>query len=134
LARGGPRREECCPSGIGAGRDEQVPEPVASGDEQMPFEDPPRYDEPRYEAPQYEEPSRSQYEYTYSHEAESPVWPKVLLIVLALVIVVGGGLWYFLRYKPQKEEENRVLAAAQAASDEAFRKERARQDSQIGRA
>lgn len=124
-----PEPEEYRPSEIEAERDEQVSEPVSSGDEQSPFEETPRYDEPRYEAPQYEEPSRSQYEYTYSHETESPVWPKVLLIVLALIVVVGGGLWYFLQYKPQKEEENRIRAAAQAASDAAFRKERARQDS-----
>lgn len=124
--------EEYRPSEIEAEKeDEQVYEPVASGsvDEQSPVEDEPRYEESRYEAPQYEEPARTQYEYSYSHEPESPVWPKVLLILLALVIVVGGGLWYFLHYKPQKEEENRILAAAQAASDEAFRKERARQDS-----
>lgn len=122
-----PEPDEYRPSEIEAEKeDEQISETVASGstDEQSSFEE-----GPRYEAPQYEEPTRSQYEYSYSHETESPVWPKVLLILLLLVVVVGGGLWYFLHYKPQKEEENRIRAAAQAASDQAFRKERARQDS-----
>lgn len=115
------------PAEIEAEREEEeVSEPAASGisDGPGPFEE-----ERRYEEPRYEEPERTQYEYSYSHEPESPVWPKVLMFVVGLVIIVGAGLWYFLSYKPQKEEESRIIAARQAAADEAFRKERSRQDS-----
>jgi hypothetical protein len=57
------------------------------------------------------------------------MWPKVLMILIGIVILVGGGLWYFLQYKPMKDEERRIAAAQSAASDAAYRKERARQDS-----
>ena len=92
------------------------PEPIAPA---APYED----------EPHYEEPTRTQYEYTYSHEPEAPMWPKVLMILIGIVILVGGGLWYFLQYKPMKDEERRIAAAQSAASDAAYRKERARQDS-----
>src|SRR5690606_29399078 len=62
------------PAEIEAGKEEeQVSEPVSFDpvDEPDPFEGERRYDEPRYE-----EPARTQYEYAYSHEPESPVWPK----------------------------------------------------------
>jgi hypothetical protein len=79
--------------------------------------------------PRYDEAPPSQYNYTYSHETESPVWPRALLIVLAVVVLVGGGLWYFLYYKPMRDEERRIAAAQLAASDAAYRKEKNHQDS-----
>jgi hypothetical protein len=101
-------------------RKEEVVEPVASE---------PVREEHTYEPPRYEEPPRAQYSYSYSHETESPVWPKVVGILLLLAILVGGGLWYFLKYKPARDEEARLEAARQAAADEAFRRDRARADS-----
>lgn len=96
-----------------------VEEPAAPVEEPKPyFEETPRYED-----------SRSQYTYSYSHETESPVWPKALAIVLGIVILVGGGLWYFMYYKPKQDEEKRLAAAQLAAQQEAFRKEKERADS-----
>jgi hypothetical protein len=78
-------------------------------------------------APRFED-QPSQYSYSY-HENESPVWPKALAILLGIIVVLGGALWYFMYYQPKQEEERRVAAAQLAASDAAFRKEKARQDS-----
>jgi hypothetical protein len=57
------------------------------------------------------------------------VWPKALAILLGIIVVVGGALWYFMYHQPKQEEERRLAAAQLAASDAAFQKERARQDS-----
>lgn len=102
-----------------AGQESEQPAPEPT-EEPSPFVE---------ERPRYEETPTSQYSYTYSHETESPVWPRALLIVLGIVIIVGGGLWYFLYYKPMKDEERRIEAAQLAASDAAYRKEKNRQDS-----
>lgn len=101
---------------------EEVEEPVGAPTSGVREEHP-------YEPPRYEEPVRAQYEYTYSHEPEAPVWPKVLGILLLLAVLVGGGLWYFLKYKPEHDEEARLAAARQAAADESYRRDRARADS-----
>ncbi|HEX7014506.1 MAG TPA: hypothetical protein VF191_03290 [Cyclobacteriaceae bacterium] len=100
----------------------EVEEPVAS--------EPSRIEEEHtYEPPRYEEPERAQYTYSYSHETESPMWPKVLGIILLIAVLIGGGLWYFLKYKPARDEEARLAAARQAAADAAYRRDRARADS-----
>ena len=100
----------------------EVEEPVAAEPSTV-------HEEPTYEPPRYEEPTHARYEYSYSHETGSPMWPKVLGIVLLLLVLVGGGLWYFLKYKPARDEEARLAAARQAAADAAFRRDRARADS-----
>ncbi len=82
------------------------------------FEDTPRFED-----------TRSQYSYSYNHEPEAPMWPKALLIVLGIVLVVGGALWYFMYYAPKRDEERRLAAAQLAASQEAFRRDKAKQDS-----
>ena len=80
------------------------------------------------ETPRYED-TRSQYSYSYNHESDAPMWPKALLIVLGIVLLVGGGLWYFMYYAPKRDEERRLAAAQLAASQEAFRRDKAKQDS-----
>ncbi|MDV3310223.1 MAG: DUF4366 domain-containing protein [Cyclobacteriaceae bacterium] len=100
----------------------EVVEPVASEPSSV-------HEESSYEPPHYDEPTRPQYGYTYAHETESPVWPKVVGIILLLAVLIGGGLWYFLKYKLARDEEARLEAARQAAADDAFRLARARADS-----
>jgi hypothetical protein len=93
---------------------------------EQPAEEPKPYFE---DTPRYED-SRTQYSsYSYSHETETPMWPRALLIVLGIVILVGGGLWYFMYYKPKRDEEKRSAAAELAKSQEAFRRDKAKQDS-----
>lgn len=78
---------------------------------------------PVYQAEPEPEPTPESEEesYSYTEEASSPIWPKILGLI-AVLLLAGAAVYYFLLFKPKKDEEERQRQLALQEQQEAERK------------